>query len=56
MTEMTFELARSIAQDKAMKEMRAAGREKWSRTEWDTACAEMNRLCRKHNLIPYEAP
>ena len=41
---MTQQIARAAAQDAGNRSMRAAGRSKWNRADYNSAVAEFNRL------------
>ena len=42
--QMTEDIARRAATDAANRSMRAAGRTRWGREDYDVACRELNRL------------
>lgn len=39
-----YEIAHAAGQDAGNRAMRAGGRSRWSRADYQAACAEMNRL------------
>lgn len=42
--EITYKLAHAASQDAANRQMRAAGRTRWNKSDYALACSEFNRL------------
>lgn len=51
MAVMTYPLAMSAGRDAANRRMRAAGRTKWNRADYNAAVREFNRLYPKKQLL-----
>ena len=49
---MTYELAMAAAQDAGNRQMRKAGRDRWSVEDWNRACDEFDRLYGREALAP----
>jgi len=49
--QMNLKLARAAAYDAGNRNAAKAGRDKWTKEDYDVAVAEFDRLCREFDLV-----